>query len=171
MAAQRTRLAPLLVLLALGAHRVCAAGDAKLELSNVVVRVLESDGSVAEEAKASGGSLKLDHTQSLKVGRQRRPARRLTAATLRSLARRPPHHPVQATFGVVGAHGSSEMLRPQQAFLRLTNRASGDAAYFAALQAKDGSMGGACGAAGQGPPHRAAAVLAPHSHPTPPPCP
>jgi hypothetical protein len=50
----------------------------------------------------------------------------------------PAAHP-QVAFGAALA-GSSEDFRPQQAFLRLTSRDSGAAAFFAAVRAKDGSM-------------------------------
>ena len=51
-----------------------------------------------------------------------------------SLPQRP-----QVAFGAALA-GSSEDFRPQQAFLRLTSRDSGAAAFFAAVRAKDGSL-------------------------------
>ncbi|KAI7837704.1 hypothetical protein COHA_008497 [Chlorella ohadii] len=109
------RALPLILALAIGvAIGGAAAADGAISLSGVTVRVLEASGSVADKHSVTGPDarlrLSLDHTRTLEV--------KLTAALA----------------------GGDADFRPQQAFLRLTARGSGDAAYFAATKAKGGGL-------------------------------
>jgi oligosaccharyltransferase complex subunit delta (ribophorin II) len=106
----------LILALAIGGAAVggAAAAEGAISLSGVTVSVLEASGSVADKHSVTGPDarlrLSLDHTRTLKV--------QLTAALA----------------------GGDDDFRPQQAFLRLTVRGSGDAAYFAATKAKGGGL-------------------------------
>lgn len=119
MACRAAALALLLSLaLVIGGPAVSVAADgaaSDITLKDVSVSVLEASGSASSTHQVSSptAGLKvvvLDHTRTVKVA-----------------------------FGAALA-GSSEDFRPQQAFLRLTSRDSGAAAFFAAVRAKDGSM-------------------------------
>lgn len=106
----------LILALAIGGTAVqgAAAAGGAISLSGVTVSVLEASGSVAGKHSVQGPDaglrLSLDHTRTLKA--------ELTAAL----------------------DGGDADFRPQQAFLRLTARGSGDAAYFAATKAKAGGL-------------------------------
>ncbi|KAL4442492.1 hypothetical protein ABPG77_005076 [Micractinium sp. CCAP 211/92] len=81
---------------------------------DVTVSLLEASGAAAAQEQVSGPAnlrLVLDHTRSLKIS--------LSAAL---------------------SSAPDQEFRPQQVFLRLTARATGGAAYFAAVKAKDGSL-------------------------------
>ncbi|KAL4447820.1 hypothetical protein ABPG75_005039 [Micractinium tetrahymenae] len=83
-------------------------------LKDVTVSLLEASGAAAAQEKVSGPAnlrLVLDHTRTLKV-----------------------------TLSAALASAPDQEFRPQQVFVRLTAKATGGAAYFAAVKAKDGSL-------------------------------
>lgn len=102
------------VALVISGHVVADEGSG-FQLKEVTLSLLEASGAASSTQQLSGPStdleLVLDHTRTLK-----------------------------ASFQVASTVASNEEFRPQQAFLRLTNRGSGAGAYFAAVRAKDGSL-------------------------------
>lgn len=102
------------VALVISGHVVADEGSG-FQLKEVTLSLLEASGAASSTQQLSGPitdlELVLDHTRTLK-----------------------------ASFQVALTVASNEEFRPQQAFLRLTNRGSGAGAYFAAVRAKDGAL-------------------------------
>ncbi|KAL4853920.1 Dolichyl-diphosphooligosaccharide--protein glycosyltransferase subunit 2 [Chlorella vulgaris] len=94
---------------------IAGAVASDITLADVSVSLMEASGSIVASTSVTGPSTAnlgtLDHTRTLKVS---------------------------LTTSLSAAPG--EDFRPQQVFLRLTCRSSQDAAYFAAVKAKDGTL-------------------------------
>lgn len=110
------RWAAALAILLIGS--ACAAQEpaSDIRLKDVTVSLLEASGTAAVQETIAGPTadlrLVLDQTRTLKV----------------------------TLFALLESNDSGADFRPQQVFLRLTSRASGASAYFAAVKAKDGSL-------------------------------
>lgn len=151
MAGPRAAVLLCLALLAAGQAAGQAASD--ITLSGVTVALLEAGGSEAHSNSVMGPTMMhlgtLDHTRTLKVGtgggkaavaagggRPQAPCR----TRIPNSSPTPPLPTATSQVELSAALAGEPDFRPQQAFVRLTSRASGAAAYFAAVKAKAGKL-------------------------------